>query len=169
MKVSITNIDNNYDGANIMIKQIVGEVLEDLNEELGATAKDIKLEELSAVYTVKPEDSEDYHVISVEHDGTQEMLGVDYNLSAGVKDDNVEISLFSDQDKEVIYSEANKRFDTVESKLDESELEFISQRVVGDMIVREHKYGEDRLATQVFQIEDDNPRLIQEFSHKEEE
>lgn len=161
MKITLTNIDNNYDGANIMIKQIISEVLEELKEP----ATEIKLEEMSVVYSIKPEGQEDYHIVSVEHDGLEEMLEVDYNLKAGVKEDNTKLSLFTDTDRQLISDNLHKVFETVEPVIPDELLTFKDQRIVGDLVVRNFNHEDGRTVTRVFQMDSsEEHRLIQEFS-----
>lgn len=170
MKINIHHIDNDIKGTNIMLQLIVAELLEEL-EELGEGAEDIQLEELSATFTVKPKDEEDYFILSADHDGVKELLEIDYNLRAGIREDNIESSYFSEEDKLQVMDDLGREFETVEPKLVDEELMFTDQEVIGDMVVRNFKFIDGRKATRVFQVDKGTQdlRLIQEFTYKEPE
>lgn len=170
MKININNIEGNTTGANVMINLIIQELLEGLEDSDGK-AEDIRLEEVSVTYTVKPEGEEDYFVLSTEHDEVKELLEIDYNLRAGVREDNIKVSNYSDEDKLQVLEDLGRQFETVVPKLNETELTFTDQEIIGDMVVRNFDLLGGRKATRVFQTDKRTKelRLIQEFSYKEDE
>lgn len=170
MKINIHHIDNDIQGANVMVQLIVNELLEEL-EDMEEGAEDIQLEELTATFTVKPKDSEDFFVLSTEHDGVKELLEIDYNLRAGIREDNIKNSYFSEEDKLQVLDDLGKEYETVEPKLNDDELMFTDQEVIGDMVVRNFEMLDGRKASRVFQmVKGSNElRLIQEFSYKKEQ
>lgn len=169
MKINIQYVEGNVEGANVMLNTIANEVLEEIKGELGNNP-DIRLEELSATFTVKPEGEKDYFILSAEHDGVKEALEIDYDLRAGVQEDNIEESNYTESDKAQILTDLGGEFETVEPKLDDQIDRFVDQRIVGDMVVRNFLLKDGRKATRVLQEDKTSGgyRLIQEFSFKED-
>lgn len=165
MRITITNIDGNIDGANVMLNTILKETIGGL-EESGTDVRGIKLEEISATYSVLPEGQDEYYVVSVDHDDVTEMLEVNYSLRNGVREDNEQLSLFSEGDREFVAESASRRFETVEPVFDVEELEFKEEKVFDDLTVRNYKHLDGRTVVRVFQKDSKNTpdRLIQEYS-----
>lgn len=165
MRITITNVNGNVDGANVMLSTIAKDTINSLEED-GSKIQGVKLEEVSATYSVLPEGQDDYYVVSVDHGDLTEMLEVNYDLEDGVREDNEQLSLFSDGDREVLSGGISQRFETVDPVFDVEELEFLEEKVVDDLIVRNYQHPDGRIVVRVFQKDNKSTpeRLIQEYS-----
>ena len=170
MKINLFNIHGETSKANNALGVILAEAINDLEVKEGIVIEDIKLEELNATFTFKPAEQEEYMVLSVEHDGASELMEVDYDLKNSELDDNLQLSVFSGMDREIIRDASERVFETVEPVLDNSILEYQSEETIGDMrVVRFKRLDTGQEAVRVFQKDKKSTqeRLIQEYSIKE--
>ena len=170
MKINLFNIHGETNKANNALGVILAEAINDLEVKDGIVIEDIKLEELNATFTFKPAGQEDYMVLSVEHDGASELMEVDYDLKNSELDDNLQLSVFSGMDREIIRDASERVFETVEPVLLNSILEYQSEETIGDMrVVRFKRLDTGQEAVRVFQKDKKSTqeRLIQEYSIKQ--
>lgn len=170
MKINLFNIHGETNKANNALGVILAEAINDLEVKEGIVIEDIKLEELNATFTFKPAGQEDYLVLSVDHDGASELMEVDYDLKNNELDDNLQLSVFSGMDREIIRDASERVFETVEPVLLNSILEYQSEETIGDMrVVRFKRLDTGQEAVRVFQRDKKSTqdRLIQEYSIKQ--
>lgn len=169
MKINLFNIQGDSAKVNNALSVILAEAINDLEVKDGIEIEDIKLEELNATFTFKPAGQDEYMVLSVEHDGATELMEVDYDLKNGELEDNLELSVFSGMDREIIRDASERVFETVEPVLLNSILEYQSEEIIGDMrVVRFKRLDTGQEAVRVFQRDKKSTqeRLIQEYSIK---
>ena len=169
MKINLFNVHGETNKANNALGVILAEAINDLEVKEGTVIEDVKLEELNATFTFKPAGQDDYMVLSVEHDGATELMEIDYDLKNSELDDNLQLSVFSGMDREIIRDASERVFETVEPVLDDSNLEYQSEEIIGDMrVVRFKRLDTGQEAVRVFQKDKKSTqeRLIQEYSIK---
>ena len=169
MKINLFNVQGEVSKASNAIGVILAEAINDLELKDDTTIEDVQLEEINATFTFKPSGQDEYMVLSVEHDGLTELMEIDYDLKNGELEDNNEISVFSDMDREILNDASNRVFETVEPVLDDSILEYQNEEIIGDMrVVRFKRLDTGQEAVRVFQKDKKSTqeRLIQEYSIK---
>lgn len=169
MKINLFNIQGDSATVNNALGVILAEAINDLEVKDGIEIEDVSLEELNATFTFKPAGQDDYLVLSVEHDGATELMEVDYDLKNRELDDNLQLSVFSGMDREIIRDASERVFETVEPVLLNSILEYQSEEIIGDMrVVRFKRLDTGQEAVRVFQRDKKSTpeRLIQEYSIK---
>ena len=169
MKINLFNIQGDSAMVNNALCVILAEAINDLEVKDGIVIEDVLVEEINATFTFKPAGQDDYMVLSVDHDGVSELLEVDYDLKNRELDDNLQLSVFSGMDRELIRDASERVFETVEPVLLNSILEYQSEETIGDMrVVRFKRLDTGQEAVRVFQRDKKSTqeRLIQEYSIK---
>lgn len=169
MKINLFNIQGDTAMVNNALGVILAEAINDLEVKDGIVIEDVLVEEINATFTFKPAGQDDYMVLSVDHDGVSELMEVDYDLKNREMDDNLQLSVFSGMDREIIRDASERVFETVEPVLLNSILEYQSEETIGDMrVVRFKRLDTGQEAVRVFQRDKKSTqdRLIQEYSIK---
>ncbi len=169
MKINLFNINGETNKANNALGIILAEAINDLELKDDTLIEDVRLEEINATFTFKPIGQDEYMVLSVEHDGLTELMEIDYDLENGELEDNQDLSVFSDMDREILNDTPERVFETVEPVLLNSILEYQSEETIGDMrVVRFKRLDTGQEAVRVFQRDKKSTqeRLIQEYSIK---
>ena len=169
MKINLFNIQGDTAMVNNALGVILAEAINDLEVKDGIVIEDVLVDEINATFTFKPAGQDDYMVLSVDHDGVSELMEVDYDLKNREMDDNLQLSVFSGMDREIIRDASERVFETVEPVLLNSILEYQSEETIGDMrVVRFKRLDTGQEAVRVFQRDKKSTqdRLIQEYSIK---
>lgn len=169
MKITVTNVDNKEKIAKDQLEIILKEAVERYKAD-GIDIEDVKLEEISATFSFKPEGADDYSVGSVEHDGITELYHINFNLDDRVKEDNEELSFYTDEEREIIKG-LDTHYKEIKSVFNDEDLTLRESEILGDMALLRHDHVDGYEVVQVFQKQPGRKMdlLIQEYSIKPKE
>lgn len=168
MKIRLNNVNNDEKSANIMANVILMDIIDQL-EGNGQHVEDVRLEEVELTFSAKIEGSTDYAIVSVQHEDVTEMLTVDYDMEDGTREDNEQMSLFSEGDRAFADVGIDADYEEIEPTFKDTELEKTKEDVYGDMLVKRYKHrGNGKTVVRVYQLKEDEPefKLIQEVSYR---